>query len=501
MRISLGTRLTLLIAGTIAIALAVLFQIVNRSTRFTFVEHRVEVHSRSVESEKERIKLATLLETSFCTNGWSGVRKELNRIQSEQLGQYAAVAIDRQFDIQAFSEPEFQSAVISQQTNGFDVRIESETELEVYGFEFSAEEPNSDINSKQISIEDGQKEGRNRANAEQEIIVLTGSDQTQFGYLVFLPIIDVDKESGRFAGRVWQTAGWWMLLTVGLAMIVTTLLVKRSLRPIELLTLATKKLKQGEFPSPIQNAGDADFEELINTFNQATQSIAKTDGIRKQFISDIAHELRTPLTNIKGQLEAAESGLLAKDNKLLDTLRTESQLLERLINDFQELAISDSGQLRMNLQSLPLKEIIVDIFDSGTNTASFQFCVDIPSQLQVVADEDRMRQVIGNLIENSIRYNSVPMKFHVDAQQVSEMVLINFCDDGQGIALEDQPYIFDRFYRAEKSRNRDLGGSGLGLAIVKSILNAMQGKIKFVQSAGQGAKFQIELPSVVRSLS
>jgi signal transduction histidine kinase len=268
------------------------------------------------------------------------------------------------------------------------------------------------------------------------------------------------------------------------------------LAPIDWLTAAARELQSGKMPDRIASVKDSEFRALIDAFNAAIEAIARTEKVRKQLIADIAHELRTPVTNIKGQLEAHEAGLISEDAEFVTTLKGENRLLERLVEDFQQLAISDAGQLKVNLQSMPLAEIVRNILEPMAEAANATVVVAVPEMLHVFIDEERFRQVLLNLWENAVRHQPDKLTVTVTAEGPDPYwATLVFQDNGPGIAAEDRPYVFERFFRAEKSRNRALGGAGLGLTIVKGLLEAMGGRIELADRDG-GAAFAVTLVRV-----
>jgi two-component system sensor histidine kinase BaeS len=241
-------------------------------------------------------------------------------------------------------------------------------------------------------------------------------------------------------------------------------------------------------------SGHTEIDRLISAFNAATAAIEQTENMRRQLIADIAHELRTPVTNLRGQLEAAAAGLIDADAELLATLDSEVQLLAQLVEDFQQLAVSDAGQLRLTLEPLPLRATLEAIVVPMAQRASADVHLTIDPRLQVQADAQRMRQVFGNLVENAHRHRTEGLMLTLTAERIGSTARIRFADNGPGIAAADQPHVFERFYRAEKSRNRASGGAGLGLTIAKALIEAMRGEIRLLPGTGAGAVFEIELP-------
>ncbi len=306
----------------------------------------------------------------------------------------------------------------------------------------------------------------------------------------------LDEDPGdHFARGVWRSAAIWLIAVIAISMLLTALALRWFLRPIDRLTTAARAMVDGRQPEPMALSGHSEIDRLIGAFNAASAAIAKTEGLRRQLISDIAHELRTPVTNLKAQIEAAGAGLINNDAELLGTLGGEVEMLVELVEDFQQLALSDAGQLRLSLESLPLAGTIASIVVPMAERIGAEVELDIPVELQVQADHHRLRQVLANLVENSVRHRPEGLRLSIRAEQIDSGIRISFADNGPGIAAVDLPHVFERFYRAEKSRNRASGGAGLGLTIARALIEAMQGQMRCRPTSGQGALFEFELPS------
>ncbi len=476
MRTSLVTRLTVMIAVIIATAFVAIVIIVNQTTSQTFVDTQVEV--REVESRpqiEQKKKLARKLESIFERGGWQAVQNHFQSTLSQLIGDKAeALIVDQRQSIVATTRPIYQQFNIRRNKNNFWIRgdtLDGVTEITL---------------------------------SMKHVIPLQAAGQ-EIGYVMLLPSIGErnvrEQLSGQgFAGLVWKSAAVWLVLVTLIAMVATSLLLRRSLRPLNLLTNAANELQQGKIPDKLNENQDREFSKLIGAFNSAAASIAQTETMRKQLISDIAHELRTPLTNIKGQLEAAKLGLAAPDREMIDLLRSETQLLERLVEDFQQLALSDAGQLKVNLRPMPICESLAGIVHSLINATDAKLSTQLQGDGWVLSDEDRLKQVFGNLIDNATQYAGQDCHIYVSTKIESDFVAIHFSDNGPGIEPQHRPFIFERFYRAEKSRSRRTGGSGLGLAIVKSLVEALQGTIEYLEKPGMGAAFVIRLPLTDGSL-
>jgi two-component system sensor histidine kinase BaeS len=171
-------------------------------------------------------------------------------------------------------------------------------------------------------------------------------------------------------------------------------------------------------------------------------------------------------------------------------------VLRRLVDDFQQLALADAGHLHLQPQNLPLRETLDAMLAPLARTAGASWRTEGPADLRVVADEERLRQVVANLAENAARHGAAP-EWTVVVRAASEAVAVfEFLDNGPGVAAGDVPFIFQRFYRAEKSRSRATGGAGLGLAIVHGLVEAMGGSIRYEPVERGGASFVVGLPRV-----
>ena len=315
----------------------------------------------------------------------------------------------------------------------------------------------------------------------------------EFGTLVMLPDPPSDKRGRHFAASVWRSAAVALGAVLLAALLGTALVLRRSLGPIERLTRAAKALAAGQPRQPLQAEGGAEFAPLIDAFNGATAAIERTDTIRRELIRNIAHELRTPITNVRAQAEALQAGLVPRPQEAYEALHAETRVLARLVEDFQQLAVSDAGQLRVHLQDVPLADTLERMMGPMAEAAEARLEVEIAEHLSVCVDEERLRQVLANLMENAARYRKTGLLIRLTAEATRDTVTLFFEDNGPGVAEPDRARIFERFYRADRSRNRATGGSGLGLAIVTALLEAMHGSIRYVHRDGAGAIFAVQL--------
>jgi two-component system phosphate regulon sensor histidine kinase PhoR len=250
-------------------------------------------------------------------------------------------------------------------------------------------------------------------------------------------------------------------------------------------------------------AGAGDGAILV--FHDLTR-LRQLEGVRQEFVANVSHELRTPLSLIKSATETLLDG--AKDDaaalaRFLQIIDKHANRLALLIDDLLLLSTLDSGGLRLNRQPLHFRDTVQDAMDDLQPRAvarDVTLMNEVPSTLVVLADNDRMRQVISNLLDNAIKYGKVGgmttvMGSHLDDGRIEITVI----DDGPGIPRDARERIFERFYRVDKARSREQGGTGLGLAIVKHVIQAHGGEVRVESEPGGGSKFIISLQGMPAS--
>lgn len=278
---------------------------------------------------------------------------------------------------------------------------------------------------------------------------------------------------------------------------VTVLAGRRLTHPIRTLTAAAEHVGSGKLGARVQVAGHDEVAKLGHAFNAMAESIESSERQRKALVGDVAHELRTPLANVRGYLEAAEDGVVPLDESLIDSLTEESLLLQRLIDDLQDLALADAGELRIHPETIDAAALARQVA-SGHRAAAerdgIALTVDAPDQLAVDADPARLRQALGNLVGNALKYTHEGGHVRVMASRTGDDVMFAVEDDGPGVASEHIPHLFDRFYRTDMSRTRATGGSGLGLAITRHLVSAHGGTVEVASTEGAGSVFTVRIP-------
>lgn len=267
-------------------------------------------------------------------------------------------------------------------------------------------------------------------------------------------------------------------------------------RPLRTLTEAVVGLRANRQPLRVSASGTKEIAALTDAFNDMSTQLAAADAQRKDMISDVAHELRTPLANIRGWLEAAHDGLARPDGPFVDSLLEESRLLQSIIDDLQVLALADAGRLVIEPVPTDLGEVLDQVVSAQQPAAAakgLRLELARHGELTVPGSPERLRQAIGNLLANAIRYTD-DGSVTLTANGAPGEVVVDVTDTGRGISAVDLPHIFDRFWRAEKSRDRRGGGSGLGLSIADRLVAAHGGRIDAYSSLGVGTTMRVRLP-------
>ncbi|MEV7037005.1 HAMP domain-containing sensor histidine kinase [Amycolatopsis sp. NPDC051061] len=276
-----------------------------------------------------------------------------------------------------------------------------------------------------------------------------------------------------------------------LAAAITVLVARRLSRPLRALTEAAKQ----DRPAPVKTRDEVGY--LAAAFNDLTARRERIEEQRKAMVSDIAHELRNPLNVIRGRLEAAEDGHLPFDRALSTSLLEETVLLQHIVEDLQDLAAADAGRLRLHPEPVDAAELAGHVAAAHADRAAeagVTLTVSAHGETGFEADPVRLRQIVSNLVTNAVRHTPAGGRVTIHVSSTVDEVVIAVADTGTGIAAEDLPHVFDRFWRAEKSRSRQTGGSGLGLAIVRHLVQAHGGSIDVESEVDSGSTFTVRLP-------
>jgi signal transduction histidine kinase len=277
-------------------------------------------------------------------------------------------------------------------------------------------------------------------------------------------------------------------------------LYRRFGKPLGDMFNAIDSVADGNLSVRVKEHNSDMFSELVKRFNKMVEELERADKQRRNLTADIAHELRTPLHIIQGNLEGVLDGVYEATPEHINNTLDETKLLARLVEDLQTLSLAETGQLPLHPTRFLLADLLADLTSSYSSQAASQG-IDLTTQIEnpdqeLNADYDRLNQVLSNLISNALRHTPEGGKISVEAESASSgerSVRIKVKDSGSGIASENLPFIFDRFWRGDRSRTHRTN-SGLGLAITKQLVLAHGGEIKVESEIGKGTIFVIELP-------
>jgi len=312
-----------------------------------------------------------------------------------------------------------------------------------------------------------------------------------------------EAEFLRQVNRALLSAG---LASGAIALILGVWLARQLTAPLRALTRAARSLTDWQVSQPhepvvpqVEIRTQDEIGELGTAFNEMAAALAQQERLRRNLLADIAHELRTPLAVIRGDLEALLDGIYEPTPDALASLQEESLLLSRLVDDLQALALAEAGQLQLERQPFHLGGLlqgIVSSYDLQATSKDQSLTLDLPDgPLLVNADALRVRQIVANLVSNALRHAPGPDKHvHVSALPIAGEVQVSVADDGPGIAPEEIPHVFDRFWRGDGAR---AGGSGLGLAIARELVRAHGGRIWVESRLGEGTTFRFTLPQTL----
>ena len=270
--------------------------------------------------------------------------------------------------------------------------------------------------------------------------------------------------------------------------------------PIKEMSVATKRFAAGEFDRKIPVEGSDEIAELATAFNSMADSLAKMEYMRSSFLANVAHDLRTPMTSISGFIDGIVDGAIPPEKQpyYLNLIAEEIRRLSRLVSNLLDLSRMEAGNRKFEKTPFDICEtarIIILTFESKIDAKRLNVEFNAPDdRLYVFSDKDAIHQVLYNLCENAVKFSYDEGAYNITIKDAGGTVDVSVYNEGIGIAPEDLPHIFDRFYKSDKSRGLDRSGVGLGLYIVKSICDALGAQIKVESERGKYCKFTLTLP-------
>ncbi len=284
-----------------------------------------------------------------------------------------------------------------------------------------------------------------------------------------------------FLSAVHRYLIWASLAALFLAVILSYLLMRKVLRPLRQMTAVAQKISTGDYSGQVPLISRDEVGQLAASFNRMAESLRRIDGLRKTLMIDVAHELRTPLTNIRGYLEALTDGVAAPTKEIFELLQEETMRLIHLLEDVLRLAKADAARTDLHKKEIRIEDLILqelDIFRPQLDSKAIRVVTQFSESAdRVLADSDKITQVVTNLFQNAGQYTPTGGSVKIYTEEVPGEMKVVFANTGGELSQNDLPFIFERFYRGEKSRSRELGGAGIGLAIVKELIEAHGGHV------------------------
>ena len=373
---------------------------------------------------------------------------------------------------------------------------------------------NSDINidGKVINIENNRQDLLNLLrNSESDIYSssllsdITEKEMLLYGkrisadldnYYLFInsPLEPVESVVDFFLGQFLYIAIIVLIIALG----VSLMMANRISRPIEKIKNSANKLAEGNYDVDFEVKSFEEINELSVALNDATNKLSKIDELRKDLIANISHDIKTPLTMIKAYSEMIRDisgNNEEKRNKHLNVILKEVDYLDHLVTDMSELSKMQAGYIKLNRQNFDMRDVIkeaIEIHGAMINEHKIDLRTELVSSV-VWADEIKMKQVVSNFISNAIKYSEDGSIIEVKMIDSEEKLRVEIKDHGRGIKLEDQPYIWDRYFKIDKKFSRNIKSTGLGLAIVRAILENHGAKYGVISKVNEGSTFYFEL--------
>lgn len=369
--------------------------------------------------------------------------------------------------------------------------------------------PDSLKTGQRISLYDANQQvivGREAIHDNPQIDAITLNNNV-IGWIGFEPSRLVESSPAKaFLSAQFHNYFMVALGVILLAFVVSIVLSRHLMKPINAILAGTNALKNGLYTTRMTPATQDELGILSNNFNELAQVLEHNEQMRAQWVSDTSHELRTPLTVLRSHLLAVQDGLFQPDEKRIALLIKQTDHLEHIVNDLTQLANSDAATLIYKKTPLNIIAVLNACLEDFSPRFEQQSLVVDRAALQktpsimVQGDHDRLQQLFVNLLENSCKYTHAGGTLRINVTQTANHVELALEDSAPSVSSDDQQKLFDRFYRVEKSRHRDLGGSGLGLALCKQIVEAHGGEISLDNASLGGLAVVVRLPLLIPSL-
>ncbi len=297
-----------------------------------------------------------------------------------------------------------------------------------------------------------------------------------------------EKVMDMFLDSVHRYLLWSGFAAIILALALSFVLIKMILRPLYQMIAITGKVSAGDYTGRVEVSSTDEVGQLGEAFNMMIDNLNRLENLRKKLVVDVAHELRAPLTNMRGYLEALSDGILPPSKKILESLHQETLRLGNLAEDLLSLSVADAARLTLERRKIDLGELLshsLNLFKNEFAEKAIAVETKTPNEpVEVIADAEKLAQILQNLLDNAWKFTPHGGRVRIAMERSPGRIRVVFANTGEPLSDDDLPLIFERFYRAEKSRSRDGGGAGIGLAIVKELIEAHAGKVGAENSGG-----------------
>ncbi|MGA4506524.1 sensor histidine kinase [Propionibacteriaceae bacterium G1746] len=290
-----------------------------------------------------------------------------------------------------------------------------------------------------------------------------------------------------------------LLVALACALVITWFLARRTGRPVEQLTRAAAALSRGHYEARVDvDSGGPELALLGTTFNAMADRLANVENTRRRLLSDLAHEMRTPIATLNAHLEGMADGVLTWDANTRAVVEQQAERLTRLVRDLDEVSRAEEGRIVLEPSPQQVNDLVEPVLQQFQRSyaAKRVELTSTPCEAVVMADPQRIAQVLGNLLSNALRHTSAGGRVSVTCKRRNDEVTITVADTGEGMTDDQLAHIFERFYRGDHARQEE-GGSGIGLTIARALAEAHGGRVvAYSAGVGLGSRFQLTLPSV-----
>lgn len=316
-----------------------------------------------------------------------------------------------------------------------------------------------------------------------------------------IPITHLGQAEQNFLFSFHQSLIWVGVICLVIGILSSYWVAESITIPLRKLNIAVENIRKGNLEEKVEIAARDEIGHLASAFNHLTEELIVNQRLRKRLLADIAHELNTPLTVIGGNLEGMLCGIVSKEDQQIKSIHEEVTHLSKLIGDLKDLSLAEAGQLELEIGPIDMQRFLTRMVQTLTPFAEENQLKLIyePSITPIIqGDSQRIHQIFSNLLTNALRYTPPEGVITIGTRSIenggNHWLGVTICDTGVGIAADELPYIFNRFYRTSRSRSRKSGGSGIGLAIVKELVEIHDGRVTVQSQLGMGSRFTVYLP-------